>query len=343
MIRKTSTSILILVIFFLGGCQPQNFETNEPSDSITPSFQNTLEVGEKNTLATATPPFSTATSTNQTQPSSTSTPLPTHIPNTPNEILPQVTSSNFFELAEKIDSLILSAGGRWHIVIKEVDGPTYYSLLPEQRINIASVVKVPLALLFFKTLEEKGIPENQIREHIQATGTGGRTFEQLLHAMLVKSEEDATNILYEYSAEYVNIPVQLREWQLQGIDLNARRYTAGGTAKVFERFYKGEFVSPTAQKLILTYLSEYTPNDDTRIGSLDIVIPAYFQIYNKRGSLLTPYVVADCAILENPNGSDYIIIIFAYNSEPKTSYEILDQTIGEIALIFWEYISTDKN
>jgi hypothetical protein len=49
-------------------------------------------------------------------------------------------------------------------------------------------------------------------------------------------------------------------------------------------------------------------------------------------------VVADSAILENPNGSDYIITIFAYNSEPKTTYEILEQTIGEIALVFWEYV-----
>ena len=275
----------------------------------------------------------------------TNNPAPTKTKITTNLIFPQATQPYFPEypeLIEKINGIITQAGGRWHIVIKEVDGPTYYSLLTEQRINIASLVKVPLALLFFEALEEKGIAESQLIEHIQSTGTGGRTFDQLLRAILVKSEEDATEVIADYIGDYVNIPAQLREWELQGIDLNARRYTAVGIASLFERLYQGEFVSPTAQKLILGYLSEYTPNDDTRIGSLTALIPESYQIYNKRGSLLTPYVVADSAILENPEGTDYVITIFAYNSEPKTTYEILDQTIGEIALAFWEYISMEN-
>jgi len=204
------------------------------------------------------------------------------------------------------------------------------------------VVKVPLALLFFAALEDRGISDDQLLDYIQATGTGGRTFDQLLYAMLVKSEEDATEVMSEYIGKNIKIPNQLREWDLQGIDLQARRFTALGVADLFERFYQGEFISSTAQKLILDYLSEYTPNDEARVGVLRNLIPKNFEIYNKRGSLLTPYVVADSAILENPEGSDYIIIIFANNSEPKTTYEVLDQAIGEIALAFWEYISTNK-
>ena len=150
-------------------------------------------------------------------------------------------------------------------------------------------------------------------------------------------------VLEDYIAGYVNIPAQLREWGLQGIDLQARRYTAAGVASLFERLYLGEFISPTAQKLILGYLSEYTPNDEARIGTLRNIIPESYQIYNKRGSLLTPYVVADSAIVEDPNGKDYIITIFAYNSEPQTTYEVLDQAIGEIALTFWDYLSTQTH
>jgi beta-lactamase class A len=243
-------------------------------------------------------------------------------------------------LEESINQIMSEAGGRWHIVIKEVNGPDYYTLLAEERINIASVIKVPLALLFFAALEEKGVSEYQLVDHIQSSGTGGRTFEQLLRAMLVKSEEDATEILTKFIGEHLNIPVQLKEWELERIDLNARRFTAAGVATLFERLYLGDFVSPTAQQLILSYLSEYTSNDDTRVGSIRTSIPENYEIYNKRGSLLTPYVVADSAIIENPDGSDYIMIIFAYNSEQKTTYEILDQAIGDIALAFWEYVAT---
>jgi beta-lactamase class A len=241
-------------------------------------------------------------------------------------------------IEEQIDQIIAQSGGRWHIVIKEVDGDIIYSRLPEQRINIASVVKVPLALLFFEALNKKGIPEDELRDYIQITGTGGRTFDQLLSAMLVKSEEDATEILYDYIKRSLNIPAQQREWEITGLDLDARRSTALGVALIFERLYKGDFVTPTSRNMILEYLNTYTPNDDFRIGTIKDEIPETYKIYNKRGSLLTPYVVADSAILENPDGADFIIAIFAYNSEPKTTYERLDKAIGEITMAFWENV-----
>ena len=248
---------------------------------------------------------------------------------------------NYPPIEEQIDRIITQSGGRWHIIIKEVDGETIFSLLPEQRINIASVVKVPIALLFFEVLKENGIPEGELKKYIQMTGTGGRTFDQLLYAMLVKSEEDATEILYAYIKRSINIPAQLREWEITGIDLDARRFTALGVASIFERLFKGDFVSPTSRSLILEYMNTYTPSDDFRIGSIKEKIPETYRIYNKRGSLLTPYVVADSAILENPDGADFIITIFAYNSEPKTTYEQLDKAIGEISLALWDYISTN--
>ncbi len=342
MVRNKKYLFFILILLLAGGCQEQG-----PNKSLFPTpFQNTLDAGKSYPGAIVTQIPTAMISTLQTKETSTNNPSPKKTKTTTTQIFPQATQPNYPkhpELAENIDQIITQAGGRWHIVLKEVGGPTYYSLLTEQRINIASVVKVPIALLFFEALEEKGIAEHQLAEHLQSTGTGGRTFEQLLRAMLVKSEEDATDILFEYIGDYVNSPVQLREWQLEGIDLDARRYTADGIASLFERLYQGEFVSPTARILILGYLSEYTPNDDTRIGTLTSVIPESFRIYNKRGSLLTPYVVADSAILENPDGTDYIITIFAYNSEPKTTYEILDQAVGEISLAFWDYVSTEKD
>ena len=342
--RNKFFKFFFLITLFSGSCQSQLSRTSVNDLFFPTPFQETLEADKVRPTAPITKiPTPTLPEVPTITPEVQFT-IPTETQQITSLIFPEVTQPYqpiYPELAEKIDQIIIQSGGRWHVVIKEVGGPTYYALLTEQRINIASVVKVPLALLFFAALEEKGVSEYQLVEHIQSTGTGGRTFEQLLHAMLVKSEEDATKILAEYIGDYVNIPGQLREWQLQSIDLEARRFTALGVASLFERFYNGEFVSPTAQMLILNYLSEYTPNDETRIGILRNKIPKNYQIYNKRGSLLTPYVVADSAIIENPDGNNYIITIFAYNSEQKTTYEILDQAIGDIALAFWEYISTE--
>jgi beta-lactamase class A len=332
----------ILASLLLGSCQ----SLFSPADVRTPvfptPFQETLEADQIQPTTVAQTPA--PTSTEKVSTSSTEIlPSPTETQLTTTQIFPEATlpyQPKYTNLAQAIDQIITQSGGRWHIVLREVEGQTFYSLLAEQRINIASVVKVPLALLFFAALEEKGVSEYQLVEHIQSTGTGGRTFEQLLYAMLVESEEDATEVIADYIDEYVNVPAQLRAWQLEDIDLEARRYTAVGIASLFERLYQGEFVSPTARELILSYLSEYTPNDESRIGVLRDLIPMGYQIYNKRGSLLTPYVVADSAILENPNGTDYVVTIFAYNSDPKTTYENLDLAVGEIALAFWNFIST---
>lgn len=340
--RKSLFSILISLLIV--GCQIQ---VPAPENGLFPTpFQETLEADETHSRANITLLPTETITLPPTKTLPTDTPVPTKTQIRTTQIFPQATQPiypEYPELTEQIDQIILQAGGRWHVVIKEVDGPIYYSLLSEQRINIASVVKVPLAFLFFEALEQKGIAEPQLADHLKSTGTGGRTFEQLLQAMIVTSEEDATDILLEYIGVFVNVPAQLRAWQLEGIDLNARRYTVEGVASLLERFYLGDFVNLTAQKIILDYLSEYTPNDDTRIGILRFSIPESYQIFNKRGSLLTPYVVADSAIIENPVGPDYIITLFAYNSEPETTYEVLDKTIGDITLAFWDYIATDGN
>jgi beta-lactamase class A len=349
MLIRKRIFISLFIILLISGCQSKISESRQ---RLFPTpFHETLEADKVHPSITAISlptPTLQHTSTNQTENEGM---IPSENQLRTTEIFPQDSQSSQHaysyqtghqELSERINNIISQSGGRWHIVIKEVGGPVIYSLLPDQRIHIASVVKLPLALLFFAALEEKGVPENQLETHIQATGTGGRTFEQLLVAMLVKSEEDATAVLAEYTSAYLNIPAKMREWQLQDIDLKARRNTVAGIASLFEKFYQGEYISPTAQDLILGYLSEYTPNDDTRIGTLRNIVPQSFQIYNKRGSLLAPYVVADCGILENPNGNDFIIAIFAYNSDPKTTYENLDQAIGEIVLAFWDLISRDN-
>ena len=243
-------------------------------------------------------------------------------------------------LASQIEQIIAQSGGRWHILIQPLDGgPPLYARDPDRRITIASVVKVPLAMLFFAALEQNGIPEAELPAYLQSTGVGGRTFDQLLYAMLVRSEEKATAILEEYTRTALNLPAQQRAWGWEHLDLEARRDTAAGVAEIFTELYRGEHVSPTARRLILDYLSAYTPADDTRIGVLRGQLPPGARLYNKRGSLLTPYVVADVAILDLPAGTDYLLVLFAYNGEPKTTYERLDAAIAEIAQAFWDSLA----
>ncbi len=300
----------------------------------TPVFPSIIQFEEMPTLGSEV----IAVQSNQI----TSTPKPEKTPPA-TATLSQLTvnptkTPDFDHLGEEIDRITSQAGGRWHIIVKEIGGSSLYVRQPDTRINIASVVKVPIALLFFKAIESNGINDDQLHEYLQNSGTGGRTFDQLLRAMLVNSEEDATEILDKYIRSFYNVPAQMKEWQLSGLDLTARRYTAAGVADFFEQLYQGDLVSPTARDLILEYLHEYTPSDEVRIGSISNLLPEGFTIYNKRGSLLAPYVIADCAIIENSEGVDYLMIMFAFQGDPETTYEVLEQAQGEIAQAFWQTI-----
>jgi beta-lactamase class A len=243
------------------------------------------------------------------------------------------------ELAAQIEAITAQAGGSWHIVIREAGGALLYSQRAGERIHIASVVKLPIALLVFERLAAQGVAEQELAAYLQARGVGGRTYQQLLEAMLVKSEEDATEILLASLGEGFDYRKALAAWELGApLDLEARRFTAEGLANLYEKLYAGELLSPTARQLLWGYLSAYTPNDDGRIGALRADLPPGWQIYNKRGSLTNPYVVADSGLIAGPGGRAYIVIVFAYQGDPPTTYEQLDQAIGALARAFWQAV-----
>lgn len=240
-------------------------------------------------------------------------------------------------LAGQIEAITAQAGGSWYIVIREAGGALLYSREAGERIHIASVVKLPIAMLVFERLAAEGVADGQLAAYLQARGVGGRTYQQLLEAMLVKSEEDAAEILLESLGEGFDYRKALAAWELGApLDLEARRFTAEGVANLYEKLYAGELLSPAARQLLWGYLSEYTPNDDGRIGALRADLPPGWEIFNKRGSLTGPLVVADSGLIAGPGGRAYILIVFASQGDPPTTYEQLDQAIGELARAFWQ-------
>ncbi len=91
----------------------------------------------------------------------------------------------------RMDRVFENYGGEWHVMVKEVEGKVLYALDANESIHPASVVKVPLAMLFFESLHEREIDD--LRLFLVERGTDGRTYQQLLYGMLVDSEEEATH------------------------------------------------------------------------------------------------------------------------------------------------------
>jgi hypothetical protein len=244
-------------------------------------------------------------------------------------------------LAKAIDGIIAKNGGNWYLLIREIPARPIYRRRIRTAVHPASVIKVPITMLFFKWLES-GYP-GRLKENLQ-DGFEGRTFEQLIEAMLVNSEEEATeSILRVLERARFDLTKQLSEWGASATDVKRRISSASDMAVLFEGLY-GKFLSEEAREIILQAMSVYTPGDDTRWGVLRKKLPEGYHFYNKRGTLTDDFLdVGDWAIIECPTTTGkrtFVLGAFAFQGDPKTTYESLVGGVEEIAGMFWDYVQT---
>lgn len=242
-------------------------------------------------------------------------------------------------LAKDIDDLLSRTGGTWRVLFKELDGAVVYARQEHHKLHPASVIKVAIAMLWFKSFEKWGQFSSS---EILAKGLEGRTYAQLLKAMLVDSEEDATqSIIHSIEMNKLDIPATLREWGAPVTEIYNRLSTAWETTTLLEGLYAGRCVSPAARQVILDLMSMYTSGDDLRLGSIHKFLPPSYPIYNKRGSLTKELMIlADAGILTIPISHGdriYVAALFAYQGESAVSFDELELAMQKLALIFWEY------
>jgi hypothetical protein len=233
-------------------------------------------------------------------------------------------------------------GGDWHVVVKEIDGKVLYALNANGSIHPASVVKVPLAMLFFEALREREVDD--LRLFLVERGTDGRTYQQLLYGMLVDSEEEAADSILDYTNDFFNTTARLIEWGYQYTTINPRRTTATEMTRVFEDLWLRTRLSDEESRIILEQLAVYTSGDDSRLGVIRDDLPMGSHYYSKRGSLVQGRtIVGEVAILEIGN-SAYVITIFGYpgSGEDAPNYEELETAIEDASWVIWGYIKNSE-
>jgi beta-lactamase class A len=272
-------------------------------------------------------------------PTSTSMPTVTPLPTPTVDQNPSAEEESL--LAGQINQTLLNYGGDWNILIREDGDRTVYSHASDQIVHVASIIKVPVAMLFFRMLEEQGIKPSEYADYLSTRGVG-RTYQQLLKAMLVESEEDATGTLKTVIAESkLDVKAALQSWGAIHTDIGKRHSTAEDVAKLYEALYFGRAITPEGRQIILDYMSAYTPNDDTRLGVLRPSLPPGAKFYNKRGTVTEGVlIVGDAAIFTWPqDGKEkvYVAIILGYPGDSSLSDIKLVKGVEEIAREFWSF------
>jgi len=247
-------------------------------------------------------------------------------------------------LAGGIDQAINQYGGKWHILIKQINGPVIYSRKADDQIPVASLIKVPIAMLFFKSLEMSGIAADQYNSYLSTQGDG-RTYAQLLDAMLIHSEEDATRVLLQDTrSRKLDTDRTLKSWGITKMDVDNRETTASQLAALLEDLYTGEFITPEGRTIILNLMGSPVANDNTRLGILRSLLPAGGEFYEKRGTIVDEQlVVGDSAIVTLPGpeaGQGYVLVIVGSWESASPGSGVLVKATEQMARAFWTFANS---
>jgi hypothetical protein len=269
-----------------------------------------------------------------------------------NTVLPanRYESLGYEKLHKDIGAIIEKSEGKWRILVQEIDGQTLYVQRPDKILHPASVIKISIAMDLLQWLDKR--KDKSLDESLSEV-VGERSLKNLLHEMIVNSEENATEILRKYleGQHSHSIEETLQNWGVWHTTTDIRRSTAEDTTILLRGLYQGSLLSPAARDKLLNYMAEYTKSDDLRIGVLRSVLPSDCHIYNKRGTIIEDIlVIADAAIVEVPDREkpgmkkSYTMVFYGYKGTKSgdDAYEKLENAIGEMAQRFYEFTQTGE-
>lgn len=221
----------------------------------------------------------------------------------------------------------LAEGTVWYGYIKEVGSgaPVYESNL-YTLFHPASMIKIPLAMLVLRGLENQG----KSPADLTTLSFGTKTLERLLSDMVVKSDEDAAAALLIYLDTLKVNTSTLRTWGLLDTSLSPRQSTAADLARALEGLYTGELLGKEMRKYLLDLMAERTENDSLYLGPLSELLPGA-KFFNKRGTSAKPPIVGDMGILEY-QGKTWIIVLSGRPDElVGSNYAGLESSITNFA------------
>jgi len=237
--------------------------------------------------------------------------------------------------------------GIWNVHIQELGGKELFEWRDGMGYHPASTIKTPIALAVMKNINEQYV--NEIRERgleavLNERGFEGRTFKQLFNAMLVNSEEEATEHCVNFVNNRKKIDENFKEMNLLDTTYLPRRSSQRDLYKAWEEIFLGNSLTKESKGFLIGLLGQYTKNDDTLLGTLKNNFQD-IDVWNKRGAVVTGglYTIQDTGIVRI--GNRYFYLGFAGTS--VKSAEATDTELGvfieEMCSAFASYVKESTN
>jgi hypothetical protein len=245
-------------------------------------------------------------------------------------------------IATDLDSVMALHGGEWQVAIKKPGGEFLYQRQAGVAVDVGSMVKIPIAMLFFKSLESQDVNAEDYVRFISEEGPD-RTYDQLFRAMFLHSDLDAMRILLKSTRENgLDVDTELTLWGLKNTNLDSGKSSVNDLITLYQGLYSGGLINQTARHYILKLMEEANSNKVTRLGVLQKSSPTSLSFYYRRGSSQDSIIaIGDSALMSVPaiDGDDtYIIVILGnYSREAPTTDQELISAVEEMAQVFWSH------
>lgn len=290
--------IVLAVVF--NACKPVSTLSTptSKSHSSTKSVPSVTPKGQETLASSATPKQTNIP--NQTKPSSNT------------ETITPTTTKYVFDPSAMLQAL--DPGADWYILIKDLDSDeVLLNIKANQSFNPASMIKIPLAMAVLNKNKELG----RNLDDLEKIGIEGRSFGALLYAMVVKSEERATQILENFAWGDNYLREILDSWGIEETFFDPRRSTCEDLAIALEGLHSQSILDPETSQYLIDLMLVQTENDSKYLGVLEDSLPGS-TFANKRGTMTSPTVVADHGLFSY-EGKTWMIIIAGIPDESETA------------------------
>lgn len=248
-------------------------------------------------------------------------------------------------IEQKMDQILEEAPGQWGAYVQKINSSDdkAYTYRAEETFHAASTIKVPVAISVMSYFESKNI---SLDNALKAVPKGqDRNIEQLMKAMLIQSEEDATEILVNFvqSSSGIKINDYFKQIGMDEISYYPRSVSSTSMGHLLESFYTGQIgLSKTNTDYVLNLMRTPSKDDEYRIGgALPIELRA--NMAHKVGTVLEAdlFTASDVAIVSLPNNEAYVIVV--YNVlDNQDQYPGTPGIITEISKLALEMYSQDE-
>ena len=302
MVRFRSNFIVILTLFslFLSACQVNSAtkEIPSPTDVVLPTLSMTVPIQTSTSQAKVETPSPTAT---------------------------QISITDFSSLESD-----LIPGVDWYILIRDANtGNNLFERNADSSFPPASMIKIPTAMAVLSILQDQG----RTLEDLKTTGINGRNFDSLLEAMVVRSEESATDALEYFARGENQLRKKLDGWGLVNTKYDPRTSTARELLNSLELLDTGTALNRENTQYLLNLMDAFTENDQILLGKFNTQLPEC-EFQNKRGTMLNPTIVADMGILKCGENSWYLVVAGTPSVDSTATFEDIQASIERFAAAF---------